>query len=577
MPVQEALEATNEVWSILVADDNRTDRLILQAILTREGHRVFCAEDGVEALQIFERESVDMVLLDALMPNMDGYEAARRIKAMLVDRFVPVIFLTSLTEAPALAGCLEAGGDDFLTKPYNKVILQAKLKAFGRVRQLYQTIHQQKAELSYHHERLLHEQDVAKKVFDNIAPNGCLSIPSLRQLLSPLAMFNGDLVMAAYKPSGGIHLMIGDFTGHGLPAAIGGLPASEIFYGMTRKGFSYRDILVEINQRLKSILPTGLFCCAIFMDIDPWSGIVSIWNGGLPEALFYRPGVGVIANVRSRHLPLGILSPERFSTQVDIQEFVLGDQIYLYSDGIIEASNQQGEMFGAERLLQVFAQDTGRPMFDQILEQLAQFRGGENQQDDLTLVELTLSADLMNADDVIEPQRGFYGPMDWSMEYELRAESLRQFDPLPLMLHVLLETPGLKPHRAALYTVVAELFSNAFEHGVMQLDSSLKSSSKGFSEYYLLRQQRMQELTEGYIKICFAHHPTNEGGRLLIRFEDSGPGFDYRAQSTELVALSSYCGRGLPLLKSLSTDVRHLGRGNIVEVLFDWQRDSLES
>lgn len=576
MTARNSLDAQPEVWSILVADDNQTDRLILQAILAREGHKVLSAEDGVQALEIFERETVDMVLMDALMPNMDGFEAARRIKAMLVDRFVPVIFLTSLTEAPALASCLEAGGDDFLTKPYNKVILQAKLKAFGRVRQLYQTIHRQKAELSYHHERLLHEQDVAKRVFDNIAPNGCLGIPSIRQLLSPLAMFNGDLVMAAYKPSGGIHLMIGDFTGHGLPAAIGGLPASEIFYGMTRKGFSYRDILVEINQRLKSILPTGLFCCAIFMDIDPWSGIVSIWNGGLPEALFYRPGQGVIANIKSRHLPLGILAAERFSTQVDIQEFVLGDRIYLYSDGIIEASNLDGDMFGSERLLQVFESEQETSMFEQILHRLAEFQGDESQQDDLTLVELTLTSELMNSDDVIEPQRGFYGPMDWSMSYELRAQSLRQFDPLPLLLHVLLETPGLKPHRAALYTVVAELFSNAFEHGVMQLDSSLKSSSKGFSDYYLQRQQRMLELTEGYIKISFHHHPTPDGGRLLIRFEDSGPGFDYRNHS-EALTLASYCGRGLPLLRSLSSEIRHLGRGNIVEVVFDWQRDSLES
>ena len=77
---------------------------------------------------------------------------------------------------------------------------------------------------------------MAKSVFDNVAHNGSLSAPNIKYLLSPLSVFNGDVLLACMKPSG-MHVLLGDFTGHGLPAAIGAMPMAEIFYGMTRKGF----------------------------------------------------------------------------------------------------------------------------------------------------------------------------------------------------------------------------------------------------------------------------------------------------------------------------------------------------
>ena len=104
---------------VLVADDNPTDRLILGRLVERLGHRVCLAEDGEQAVSLFVERQPDIVLLDALMPVMDGFEAAREIKQRAGEDLVPVIFLTSLTETDALVKCLEAGGDDFLTKPYN--------------------------------------------------------------------------------------------------------------------------------------------------------------------------------------------------------------------------------------------------------------------------------------------------------------------------------------------------------------------------------------------------------------------------------------------------------------------------
>src|SRR5690606_26767255 len=113
--------------------------------------------NGLEAVMLFEQERPQLVLMDALMPVMDGFEAARRIKASAGESLVPIIFLTSLTESEGLVRCLEAG-DDFLAKPYNRVILEAKIRAMDRLRRLQDTVMRQRDLIAKHNEHLLTEQ-----------------------------------------------------------------------------------------------------------------------------------------------------------------------------------------------------------------------------------------------------------------------------------------------------------------------------------------------------------------------------------------------------------------------------------
>ena len=143
---------------VLIVDDDETNCLVLSAMLAKEGYTVLTAADGQEALVVFDREQPDMVLMDVMMPVMDGYEATRRMKACTGERFVPVIFLTALQDQAALVDCIACGGDDFLTKPYKRPILRAKLKALERVRALYATLKAHKDELAYHHTRVREEQ-----------------------------------------------------------------------------------------------------------------------------------------------------------------------------------------------------------------------------------------------------------------------------------------------------------------------------------------------------------------------------------------------------------------------------------
>ncbi len=565
----------NKPLRLLIADDNDSDRLILRTILEKQGHIVFSASDGAEALVIFEKESPDLILLDALMPVMNGFEAARAIKLAAYGDLVPIIFITSLKDAASLADCLKAGGDDFISKPYNRIILHAKIQAHARMRRLHEMVQEQRDKISQHNDHLIREQEVAKAVFDNIAHSGCIDAPNIKSLLSPMAVFNGDMVLVAKKPADGMYVLLGDFTGHGLPAAIGALPASEIFYGMSRKGFTMQEILRELNRKLKQILPVGVFCCACMLDLSFHEGMVKIWMGGLPDLIVFRAKQKKIEKIRSKHLPLGVLSDEKLLLQLDVLHLEYGDKIYVWSDGIHEALNLHGEMFGTQALDQVFNTNLLPEMlFDEILQAVKAFTGDQDQDDDHTMVEVTMAEEQEVFGDRQDEDEGFAKQlivMDCSITCELRPDSLRTFNPLPLVTHYLREIPGLKNHSGKLYTVIAELYSNALEHGLLHLSSSLKNSAEGFASYYKQRTLALEALKQGWVIIKLNCEPLeNRGGRLTIRVEDSGFGFDHASMMENQLKKQGYSGRGIPLILSMCQAVRYYGNGNVVEVVFDW-------
>lgn len=572
-----------DMLRILIADDNDSDRLILSTIVKKQGHQVFCAADGSQAVETFENERPDIVLLDALMPKMDGFEAARQIRKLAGEELVPIIFLTSLKDAASLAECLDAGGADFLSKPYNRVILEAKISAFGRLRQLQETVREQRDRLELHHDRLIHEQEVAKSVFDNIAHPGCMKVPNIRYLLSPMAVFNGDMAVAARKPDGGMYVLLGDFTGHGLPAAIGAMPASEIFYGMSNKGFSMQEILAEINKKLKRILPVGVFCCTAMVDFNYEKEIIQVWLGGLPDIFHYKVKTKEIVEIKSKHLPLGVLSPERFNSEVQVFPMARGDKLYLWSDGIHEACNADDEMFGTEQLRKTFenTQDPNQ-LFDETLREVERFTNNSAQDDDHTMVEVTMVTEeefkLSFGEKPKQVVENAGGPLDWTLVYILRPQTLAHFNPLPLLTHVLMDVPGLRQQSSKLYTILAELYSNGLEHGVLGISSKLKESADGFSKYYRKREEKLKELESkndvenvDQVQITLIHKPTEKGGCLTMRVEDTGQGFDYQKYTHLADGNSGYCGRGVSLIASMCSRFEYFGVGNIVEADFDWK------
>ncbi len=558
--------------SILIAEDSPVDRLLLSTIVTRQGHRVLTAADGQEAVELFQQERPQLVLMDALMPVMDGFEAARRIKQLAGDELVPIIFLTSLTENEALVRCLEAGGDDFIAKPYNPIILEAKIQAMHRLRRLQATVLEQRDLIARRNQQLLAEHRAAKAIFDKVAHAGCLSAPNIRYRQSPQALFNGDLLLAAQATAGQMFVLLGDFTGHGLPAAIGAMPLAETFYGMAAKGYSGADILREMNAKLKQILPVEMFCCATLLDINPTQGSLRVWNGGLPDGYLIAAN-GQRTALVSRHLPLGVVSAAALDDKFEHYPLAPGDRLLLLSDGVVESRNADDELFGEQRLLATLtANRDPAQLFDEIEQALLDFHG--QQHDDLSLVEVVVTDEAMAMPLVASATAHRSRPMDWSVRLELRAESLRSGNPLPMLLQLLLQVNQLRPRAGAIYAVLGELYSNALEHGVLGLDSALKRDAEGFQRYYDLRQQRLQALAEGYVHLELAIRTDSHGGRLRISIGDSGAGFDVTRALQVQLGSGRFSGRGLHLVRQLSDgfDWQSDGRGLSVE--FVWRPDA---
>ena len=192
---------------VLVADDSEIDRAIITAMLNKIGYRCLCVDSGVSLLSVLDEFKPDMVLLDVVMPEIDGLETARRIKAKAGEYFIPIVFLTSLDENNFIEQCLDAGGDDFLSKPVNIQVLKAKLLALERLQTMQNSLIAHRNKLSQHRQQLIDEQSVAKYVYDAITGKGQLDCGTIRYHMSSHAIFNGDVLLASIRPNGDLKFL----------------------------------------------------------------------------------------------------------------------------------------------------------------------------------------------------------------------------------------------------------------------------------------------------------------------------------------------------------------------------------
>jgi len=561
-----------ESYRILLAEDDALNRRVVRALLEHLGHDVVTAENGEEAVAEFKRRVPDIVLMDVSMPVMDGLEATRLIKEASADRFVPVIFLTAVEGAEALHRCVQCGGDDFLSKPANEPILHAKIRSFGRIRRLHEKLRGQKDNLVRHSLATQAELEVAEQVFQRIMSRGALDSALLSYRISPASLFNGDLLVACHTPNGALRVLLADFTGHGLPAAIGALPTSEVFYAMTRKGCGVSDVVYELNRRLLDCLPQSIFCAAALIDFDEVERKLEIWNGGLPDLLLVPAGGGPVRHFASRHLALGIRPANYEYGQTDVVSFSKNARIYGYTDGLIESVDSEGEMFGMERLEELLASGRRRDdVMDLIVDAQARHGGGSVQEDDITVFELrspesgeSLGQETSAVAMPALPAEASIAP--FRISWEFPAEAIRNTDPVPLIMHVLGELGFGENHSSALFVILSELFNNAVDHGLLNLSSEMKQDADGFLRFYASRAKALEKLVEGHVLFDIEFGSSSTGGALEIVVEDDGPGFD--PKDLPGADEATLHGRGLRLVESLTREMTFLGRGNRVRVVY---------
>jgi two-component system, HptB-dependent secretion and biofilm response regulator len=229
--------------TILVCDDDEIILGLISQTLQKKGYLVIETEDGAEALQAFGENSPDLVIMDAKMPEMDGFQVCRKLRKTHEGRDTPIIMITALEDDNSVNQAFEAGAVEYVTKPIQWAVLLQRIKLQIKAHQAFDEVNKQR-------DRLTFERELIENIITRIRQSEEFDPKGIRFLIDPVEKTAGDMLLSACSPNGTQHIFLGDVTGHGLPAAIIGPTVSDIFYSMTRKGFSSGVILSEINRKL---------------------------------------------------------------------------------------------------------------------------------------------------------------------------------------------------------------------------------------------------------------------------------------------------------------------------------------
>jgi len=372
-------QEVTESIKILLADDDEDSRTQIAVILRASNHEVFEVSNGQQALEYFDLYNPDLVLLDVVMPIMNGYAAAEIIKKQSQDQFIPLIFLTSVTDNESLAACISSGGDDFLSKPVHPMILDAKIRAMQRIKKAYK-------KLDEYQKKTEEELEASEHLFNTLIASSHEKIANLNCWSIFPGHFSGDVQLSARLDNGDTYVLLCDFTGHGLPAALGTMFVADMFQSMVKKILPADAMLKEINKKMHSILPVGRYCASVMVWVSEADNKVKVWNNGLPTAYLVDGENRIIEELPSSGLPLGIMA-----TMTAQDFFVLkpgnGCSLVFYSDGVTEAENINGEMYTEQRFVELIEQmPVGSNLFEGIKKELEEYVADTELVDDLSLM-----------------------------------------------------------------------------------------------------------------------------------------------------------------------------------------------
>ncbi|MFW1678021.1 ATP-binding SpoIIE family protein phosphatase [Pontibacter sp. JAM-7] len=568
-----AVRVGSSETQILIVDDVAPNRELLAHMVKNMGYDSIFASNGREAIEQYKAHQPDLILMDISMPEMDGVEATKLIKQYAADRFVPIVFVSAAVGLDAIRSAIDAGGDDFVQMPFPFELLEGKVIALLRNAELYTELVQLNALRAQ-------EAELAEELLSNAVESGNVSLSQVQMHKQPAETFSGDVLLSAYRPNGELNVLLGDFTGHGLTAAVGALPLSETFRAMTAKGYEAEEIVAQINRKLCQLLPTSMFLAAAMLTLTA-EGTVKIWNGGLPDVLVVSDG-RIVQRVSSSHPPLGIIRHLNIS-HCEMFKVAPQDRILLLSDGVLEAVNEADEQFGEARLESAIESNAaGFDLIGAVLSSLQKFMHGQVQKDDISLIAVpgwleSMTPTRVYSEHPIASLADEEASLDsWSWQTELQGQSLLRISPVAQALSRLHETEGQRDEWQEVFTVITELYVNALDHGVLGLDSSMKRTPEGFADYFDERERRLQALESGRVAIYLQHTRLAGGGRLMIRVEDSGKGFDYAwwLEKAARASQEQFSGRGITLVQNICQYLAFSNGGTTAEAVL-YYGDSL--
>lgn len=328
-----------ETARVLVVDDNRVNRHLLQALLERGGVvHIDMAEDGNDALARLDAFRPDLILLDLMMPNLDGFEMCRRLRQIPAWKDLPVLVQSSLNRAEDRAKAFAAGATDYVTKPINAVELLARVRIHLQNRAL---LH----DLQRFHERTESELSLARKMQERLMPSAerlaeveTAAGVRIAAHFAPSSELGGDfwdLRHEAREPGRGrTMLYMVDFSGHGVGAALNTFRLHAICQQMDTSSLTPADFLSIINRRLCALLPNGQFATMLAGVIEPAENRFVYASAGSTRPMVWAPGDSAPLLGESAGLPLGLLASAEYEERsVPLPP---GGRLFLYSDGAIE-------------------------------------------------------------------------------------------------------------------------------------------------------------------------------------------------------------------------------------------------
>jgi sigma-B regulation protein RsbU (phosphoserine phosphatase) len=379
---------------VLVVDDIETNRDVLSRQLERQGYGVATAENGRQALEMVHADTFDLVLLDIMMPKIDGYEVLQRLKADEALRHIPVIMISALSELDSVVRCIGMGAEDYLPKPFEPTLLKARIgaclekkRARDRETHLFEQLRARNSEMAIWREAQEADLAVARTTQQAIVTSAIPPINGWRveTVYTPLTQVGGDVYGWRQLDPEVWLFWLADATGHGVAAALFTTLVALLFNHASTESRTAGAILTRANTEFYSVLRGRSFmtaCCAVIQG----DGRLSFAGAGHPPLLIRRRD-GIVEVLPSRGTMIGINS----ALKVDETSTTLasGDIALLYTDGLYSLKSNDGERLTGNTLTEAFARIGGNADFlPRLITQLVQRSGVQGFDDDLAAIAL---------------------------------------------------------------------------------------------------------------------------------------------------------------------------------------------
>ena len=368
--------------ALLLVDDNPTNLQVLYQTLETTGCKLLVAKNGETALSIAQKASPDLILLDIMMPGIDGFEVCRRLKNDPATANIPVIFLSALSDTKDKVQGLQLGAVDYVSKPFQPDEVIARVNT-------HLTIHRLKREVEKKKDALENELKVVSDVQRRLLPKNLPEIAGLKLAVHyETSLYAGgdyyDITRLANNQWG---FLVADAEGHSAPAAVMMAMTCALFRSYPEPPAEPGKLLFFLNQHLCKVADPS-FVTALYVVYDATQQTLKIARAGHPPPMIYRSAEKKAVEVNcSGVFPLGVDPYEQVPvTDVELKP---GDRILMYTDGITERFSSDGETYAEERLLHQLACDGNprpRELLAAIMKDVNDFAGERPADDDQALL-----------------------------------------------------------------------------------------------------------------------------------------------------------------------------------------------